>query len=99
MNLDVQAGFSKGRRTRDQIVNICRIIQKAREFQENIYFCAVDYYIAFDWVDHNKQWKILKAMGIPDHPTYLLQNLYAGQEATVRAGHGTDWLQIGKGVR
>ena len=97
---DVQAGFRKGRRTRDQIANICWIIEKARDFQKNIDFCFIDYAKAFDYVDHNKLWKILKEMGIPDHLTCLLRNLYSGQEATVRAGHGkTDWFQIGKGVR
>ena len=97
--LDVQAGFIKGRGTRDQIVNIHWIIRKAREFQKNIYFCFIDDAKAFDCVDHNKLWKILKEMGIPDHLTCLLRNLYAGQEATVRTGHGaTDWFQIGKGV-
>ena len=97
---DVQAGFRKVRGTRDQIANICWIIKKAREFQKNIYFCFIDYANAFDCVDHNKLWKILKGMEIPDHLTCLLRNLYAGQEATVRTGHGTpDWLQIGKGVR
>ena len=96
---DVQAGFRKGRGTRDQIANICWIIEKAREFQ-NIYFCFIDYAKAFDCVDHNKLWKILEEMGIPDHFTCLLRNLYGGQEATVRTGHGTtDWFQIGKGVR
>ena len=96
---DVQAGFRKGRGTRDQIANICWIIEKAREFQKNIYFCFIDYAIAFDCVDHKKLWKILKEMGIPAHLTCLLRNLYAGQEATVRTGHGTtDWFQIGKGV-
>ena len=96
---DVQAGFRKGRGTRDQIANIHRIMQKAREFQKNIYFCFIDYAKAFECVDHNKLWKILKDMGIPDHLTCLLRNLYAGQEATVRTGHGTtDWFQIGKGV-
>ena len=96
---DVQAGFRKGRRTRDQIANICWIIKKTREFQRNIYFCFIDYAKAFDCVDHNKLWKILKEMGIPDHLTYVLRNLYAGQEAKVRTGHGTtDWFQIGKGV-
>ena len=96
---DVEAGFRKGRGTRDQIANICTIIEKAREFQKNIYFCFIDYAKAFDCVDHNKLWKILKEMGIPDYLTYLLRNLYAGQEATVRTGHGkTDWFQIGKGV-
>ena len=96
---DVQAGFRKGRRTRDQIANIRWIIKKPREFQKNIYFCFIDYAKAFDCVDHNKLWEILKEMGIPDHLTCLLRNLYAGQEATVRTGHGpTDWFQIGKGV-
>ena len=96
---DVQAGFRKGRGTRDQIANICWIIKKAREFQKNIYVCFIDYAKAFDCVDHNKLWKILKEMGIPDHLTSLLRNLYAGQEATVRTGRGTtDWFQIGKGV-
>ena len=96
---DVQAGFRKGRGTRDQIANIHWIIEKAREFQKNIYFCSIDYAKAFDCVDHNKLRKILKEMGIPDHLTCLLGNLYAGQEATVRTGHGiTDWLQIRKGV-
>ena len=97
---DVQAGFRKGRGTRDQIANICWIMEKAGEFQKNIYFCFIDYAKAFDSVDHNKLWKILKEMGIPDHLTCLLRNLYASQEATVRTGHGpTDWFQIGKGVR
>ena len=97
---DVQAGFRKGRGTRDQIANIHWIKEKAREFQKNIYFCFIDYAKAFDYVDHNKLWKILKIMGIPDHLTCLLRNLYAGQEAIVRAGHGTTrWFQIGKGVR
>ena len=96
---DVQAGFRKGRGTREQISNISWIIEKAREFQKNIYFCFIDYAKAFDCVDHNKLWKILKEMGIPDHLTCLLRNLYAGQEATVSTGHGTtDWFQIGKGV-
>ena len=96
---DVQAGFRKGRGTRDQIANICWIMEKAREFQKNIYFCFIDYAKAFDCVDHNKLWKILKAMGIPDHLTCLLRKLYSGQEATVRTGPGTtDWFQIGKGV-
>ena len=95
---DVQAGFRKGRGTRDQIANICWIIEKAREFQKNIYFCFIDYAKAFDCVVLNKLWKILKEMGIPDPLTCLLRNLYAGQEATVRTGHGaTDWFQIGKG--
>ena len=94
---DVQAGFRKGRGTRDQIVNIHWIMEKAREFQKNIYFCFIDYAKAFDRVDHNKLWKILKEMGMLDHLTCLLRNLYAGQEATVRTGHGTkDWFQIGK---
>ena len=97
---DVQAGFRKSRGTRSQIANICWIIEKTREFQKNIYFYFIDYARAFDYVDHNKLWKILKEMGIPDHLTCLLRNLYAGQEATVRTGHGTtDWFQIGKGVR
>ena len=96
---DVQVGFRKGRRTRDQIANICWIIEKAREFQKNIYFCFIEYANAFDCVDQNKLWKILKEMGIPDHLICLLRNAYAGQEATVRTGHGTtDWFQIGKGV-
>ena len=97
---DVQAGFRKGKGTRDHIANIDWIIEKAREFQKNIYFCFIDYAKAFDYVDHNKLWKILKEMGIPDHLTCLLRNLYAGQEATVRTGHGTtDWFHIVKGVR
>ena len=96
---DVQAGFRKGRGTRDQIANIRWIIEKTREFQKNIYFCFIDYAKAFNCVDHHKLWKILKEMGIPDHLTCLLRNLYAGQEVTVRNGHGTiDWFQIGKGV-
>ena len=96
---DVQAGFSKGRGTRHQIANIRWIMEKAREFQKNIYFCFTDYANAFDCVDHNKLWKILKEMGMPEHLTCLLRNLYAGQKATVRTGHGTtDWSQIGKGV-
>ena len=96
---DVQADFRKGRGTRDQIANIRWFMEKAREFQKNIYFCFIDYAKAFDWVDYNKLWKILKEMGIPDHITCLLRNLYAGQEATVRTGHGiTDWFQIGKGI-
>jgi len=95
---DVQAGFRKGRGVRDQIPNIRWIIEKAREFQKNIYFCFIDYAKAFDCVDHNKLWEILKEMGIPDHLTCLLRNVYAGQEATVRTGHGTtDWFQTGKG--
>ena len=94
---DVQAGFRKGRGTRDQIANILWIMEEAREFQENICFCFIDYAKAFDCVDCNKLWKILKEMGIPDHLTCLLRNLYAGQEATVRSGHGTkDWFQVGK---
>ena len=97
---DVQAGFRKGRGTRDQIADIRWIIKKAREFQKNIYFWLIDYAKAFDYVNHNKLWKILKEMGIPDHLTCLLRNMYAGQEATVRTGHGTtDWFQIGKGVQ
>ena len=96
---DVQAGFRKGRRTRDQIANIRWIMEKAREFQKNIYFCFIDCAKVFECVNHKKLWKILKDMGIPYHPTCLLRNLYAGQEATVRTGHGTDWFQIGKGVR
>ena len=92
----VQASFRKGRGTRDQIANICWIIEKAREFQKNIYFCFIDYAKAFDCEDH-RNWKILKEMGIPDHLTCLLRNLYAGQETTLRTGHGTtDWFQIGK---
>ena len=94
---EVQAGFRKGRGTRDDIANNCWIMEKARDFQKNIYFCFIDYAKAFDCVDHNKLWKILKQMGIPDHLTCLLRNLYAGQEATVRTGHETtDWFQIGK---
>ena len=97
---DVQAGFRKGRGTREQISNIHWVIEKARELQKNIYFCFIDYAKAFDCVDHNKLWKILKEMGILDHLTCLLRSLYAGQEATVRTGYGTtDWIQIGKGVR
>ena len=97
--LDVQAGFRKGRGTRDQITNICWIIEKAREFQKIIYFCFLDYAKAFDCVDHNKLWKILKEMGVPDHLTCLLRDLYAGQEAKVRTVHGTkDWFQIRKAV-
>ena len=96
---DVQADFRKGRGTRDQIANIHWIIKKAREFQKNIYFCLIDYTKAFDCVNHKKLWKILKEMGIPDHLTCLLRNLYPGQEATLRTGHGTtNWFQIGKGV-
>ena len=95
----VQAGFRKGRGTRDQIANIHWIKEKAEEFQKNIYFCFIDYAKGFDCVDHNKLWKILQEMWIPDHLTCLLRNLYAGQEATVRTRHGiTDWFQIGKGV-
>ena len=97
---DVQAGFRKGRGIRDHIANIRWIIEKVREFQKNIYFCFIDYAKAFDCVDHNELWKILKEMGIPDHVTCLLRNLYKGQEAAVRTGHGTtDWFQTGKGVR
>ena len=96
---DVQAGFSKGRGTKDQIANIHWIIEKARELQKNIYFCFIDYAKAFDYVDYNKLWKTLKEMGILDHLTCLLRNQYASQEATVRTGHGTtDWFHIGKGV-
>ena len=97
---DVQAGFKKARGTRGQIANIHWIIEKAIEFQKTIYFCFIEYAKAFDCVDHNKLWKILKEMGIPDHLTCFLRNLYADQEATVRTGHGTtDWFQTGKGVR
>ena len=96
---DVQVGFRKGRGTKDKIANIHQIIKKAREFQKNIYFCFIDYVNTFDCMDHNKLWKILTEMGIPDHLTCLLINLYAGQEATVRTGHGkTDCFEIGKGV-
>ena len=95
---DVQTGFRKGRGTRDQIANIHWIMEKAREFQKNIFFCFIDYPKAFDIVDHNKLWKILQVMGIQDHLTCLLRNLYAGQEATVRTGHETYWFQIEKGV-
>ena len=96
---NVQAGFRKGRETRDQIANICRITENARGFQKNIYFCFIDYAKAFDCVDHNQLWKILKEMRIPDHLTCLLRNLYTGQEVTVRTGHGTtDCFQIRKGV-
>ena len=96
---DVQAGFRKGRGTRDQIANICWIMEKAREFWKNIYFCFIVYAKAFDCVDYNKLWKIPKEMGMPDDLICLLRNLYAGQEATVRTGHRTaDWFQIGKGV-
>ena len=96
---DVQAGFRKGRGTRDQIANTRWIVEKAREFQKNIYFCFIDYTKVFDCMDHNKLWKILEEMGIPDHVTCLLRNLYAGQEGTIRTVHGTmDWFQIGKGV-
>ena len=97
---DVQAGFRKGRGTRQQTANIHWIMEKAREFQKNIYFCFIDYAKAFDCMDHNKLWKILKELGIPDHLTCLLRNLFSGHEATVRTGYGTtDWFQIGKGVR
>ena len=96
---DVQAVFRKGRGTKDQCANIRWMIEKAREFQKNIYFCFIDYAKAFNCVDHNKLWKILKEMGISDHLTCFLRNLYTGQKATVRTGHGTtDWFQIGKGV-
>ena len=98
---DVQAGFRKGRGTRDQIANICWMIEKTREFLKNIYFCFIDYTKAFGWVDHNKLWKrILQEMVIPDHLACLLRNLYTGQETIVSTGHGkTDWFQTGKGVR
>ena len=96
--LPVRAVFRKGRGTRDQIVNICWIIEKAKEFQKDIYFCFIDYAKAFDCVDHSRLWQILQEMGIPDHLTCLLRNLYAGQEATVRTSHNTDWFQIGKQV-
>ena len=96
---NVQAGFRKGRRTTDHIANIRWLIKKAKDFQKNIYFCFIDYAKAFDCVDHHKLWKTLKETGIPDHLTYFLRNLYAGQEATVRTGRRTtDWFQIGKGV-
>ena len=96
---DVQAGFRKGRRASDHIAHICWIIKKARKFQKNIYYSFINYAKAYDCVDHNKLWKILKVMGVPDHLTCLLRNLYAGQEATLRTGHGTtDWFQIGNGV-
>ena len=96
---DVQVGFRKGRGTRDQIANIRWIMEKGIEFQKNIYFCFIDYAKAFDCVDHNKLWKILKEMAIPDHLICFLRNLYAGQEVTVRTGRGTtDWFQLGKGV-
>ena len=96
---DAQAGFRKGRGTRDQIANIRWIMEKTREFQKNIYFCFIDCAKASDCVDHNKLWKILKEMGIPDHLTYFLRNMYTGQQATVRTRHGTtDWFQIVKGV-
>ena len=96
---EVQADFRKGKGTKDQIANICWIMEKAREFQKNIYFCFIDYAKAFDCVDHKKLWKTLQEMGIPAHLTCLLRNLYAGQETTVRTRHGTtDWFQIGKGV-
>ena len=97
---NVQAGCRKCKGTRDQIANIHWIIEKAREFQKNIYFCFIDYAKSFDCVNHNKLWKILQEIGIADHLTYLLRNLYAGQEATARTGHEmTDWFQIGKGIR
>ena len=96
---DIQAGFRKGRGTKDQIANIHWMIEKEREFQRNIYFCFIEYAKAFDCVNHNKLWKILQEMGIPDHLTCLLRNLYISQVATVRTGHGTtDWFQIGKGI-
>ena len=97
---DIQAGVRKGRGTRDQIASICWIIEKAREFQKIIHFCFIDYIKAFNCMNHNKLWKLVKGMRISDHLTWLLSNLYAGQEATVRTGHETtDWFQIGKGVR
>ena len=97
---NVQPGFRKGKGIRDQIANTCWIIERGREFQKKIYFCFIDYAKAFEYVDHRKLWKILIEMGIPGHLTCLLTNLYAGQEATVRTGHGTtDWFQRGKGVR
>ena len=97
---DVQAGFRKSRGTRDQIANIHWIMEKAREFQKHIDFCFIDYAKNFNYMDHNKLWKVLKEMEIPDHLTCLLRNLYAGQESRVRTGHGTThWFQIGKGVR
>ena len=97
---EVQGGFRKGRGTRDQIANIRWLIEKIREFQKNIYFCFIDFARAFDCVDHKKLWKTLQELGIPDHLTCLLRNLYAGQEATVTTGHGTmEWFKIGKGVR
>ena len=96
---DVQAGFRKVRGTRDKIANISWIIEKGSEFQENMYFCFTDYVKAFDYVDYHKLWKIIKEIGIPENLTFLLRNLYAGKEATVRTGHETtDWHQIGKGV-
>ena len=100
MNFEMlQAGFRKGRGTRDQIVNICWIIKKTRELQKNIYFCFIDYAKTFDCVDHYKVWKILEEMGIPDALTYLLRNLYTGQEGTIRTGYGTtDYFQIRKGI-
>ena len=96
---DIQAGFRKGRGTREEIANICWIIEKVRKFQENIYFCFLDYAKDFDCVDHSKLWKIFQEIGLQDRLTCLLRNLYAGQEGTVRTRHGTiDWFQIGKGV-
>ena len=96
---DIQAGFRKDRETGDQIANICWIIEKAREFQKSIYFCFMDYMKAFNCVDHNNLWEILEEMGIPDHVTCLLRNLYAGQKATVRTRYGKmDWFKIGKGI-
>ena len=96
---DRQAGFQRSRETKDQTANICGIMEKSREFQKNIYFCFIDYVKAFDCVDHKKLWKILQEMGIPDHLTCLLRNLYVGQETIVRTGHGTmDWFKIGKRV-
>ena len=96
----MQTGLRKGRGTRDQIANICWSIEKSKGIPENIYFCFIDYAIAFDCVDYNKLWKTVREIGVPDHLTYLLRNLYAGKEAKVRSRHGTmDWFQIGKGVR
>ena len=95
---DIQLVIEKAEEPRDQVANIRWIIKKGKEFQKNIYFCFIDYAKAFDCVDHNKLWTILKEMGLPDHLTCLLRNLYEVQEATFRTGHGTDWFQIGKGV-
>ena len=96
---DIQAGFMKGRGSRDQIANILWVIEKARKIQKNIYFCFIDYVKALDYVDHMKLWEIIKGVGIPDHLNCFMRNLYAGQGATVRTRRGiTDWFQIGKGV-